>query len=169
MTKSIIREMRIPISSIEYRTDSEIVLHQINSSHHKHPTFVANRIGEILRHSSPEQWKFISGKDNPADDCTRGITLDCFKSNSRWLTGPSQSQLSAAQVLTASLNQAEDPDPSIALSVCALDFSSLPVKTSLPAVSKLIADSQDGLARLKRDVALSLRKGANLELSITDD
>ena len=55
MTQSIIREMRIPISSIEYRTDSEIVLHQINSSHHKHPTFVANRIGEILRHSSPEQ------------------------------------------------------------------------------------------------------------------
>lgn len=169
MTQSIIREMRIPISSIEYRTDSEIVLHQINSSHHKHPTFVANRIGEILRHSSPEQWKFISGKDNPADDCTRGIIPDCFKSNSRWLTGPTQSQLSSAQVLTASLNQAEDPDPFVALSVCALDLSSLPVKTSLPAVSKLIADSQDGLARLKRDVALSLRKGANLELPITDD
>jgi hypothetical protein len=55
MTQSIIRKLRIPgipKSSIEYRTDSENVLHQINSSYHKHPTFVPNRIGEILRHSS---------------------------------------------------------------------------------------------------------------------
>jgi hypothetical protein len=143
------------------------VLHQINSSHYKHPTFVANQIGQILRHSSPEQWKFISGKDNPADDCSRGITPDSFKSNSRWLTGPTQSQLSAEQPLTASVN--ENPDPFITLSVCAVGVSSTPVKTSSPAVSKLVADSQDGLARLKRDVALSLRKGANLELPITDD
>ena len=53
--------------------------------------------------------------------------------------------------------------------MCAVGVSSSPVKTSSPAVSKLISDSQDGLARLKRDVALSLRKGANLELPITDD
>ncbi len=57
------------------------------------------------------------------------------------------------------------------LSVCAVGVSSTSVKTSSPAVSKLVADSQDGLAWLvkKRDVALSLRKGANLKLPITDD
>ena len=90
---------------------------------------------------------------------SRGITPDSFKSNSRWLTGPTQSQLSAAQVWTASLNQ--DPDSFITLLVCALGVSSIPVKTSSPAVSKLVAGSQGGLAGLKRDVALSLLKGAN--------
>jgi hypothetical protein len=68
--------------------------------------------------------------------------------------------LSTAQVLTASLNQ--DPDSFITLSVCALDVSIIPVQTSSPAVSKLVAGSQGGLAGVKRDVALSLLKGANL-------
>ena len=50
-----------------------------------------------------------------------------------------------------------------------MGVSPTPVKTSSPAVSKLVANSKNYLSRLKRDVALSLRKGANLELPITDD
>lgn len=166
IAQTIRKEMRIPIESVEYRTDSEIVLHQINSSHHNHPIFVANRIGEILRHSSPNQWKFISGRDNPADDCTRGVTPDCFKSSCRWLTGPTQLQLSAPQPVIVS--QAGDPDSFIVRSVCALNVSPYPLKVSSPVVSNFIADSQNGLARLKRDVAQSLRKGTIIE-EITND
>ena len=135
MTQSIIRKMRIPgipKSSIEYRTYSENVLHQINSSYHKHPTFVPNRIGEILRHSS-------------------------------------SFSVYPVAVVAASLSQAGDPDPLIALSVRALHVSFLAFKTSSSAVSKLIADSQNDLARLKRDVALSLHEETDRDLPITDE
>jgi hypothetical protein len=47
----------------------------------------------------------------PGADDSRGITPDSFKANSRWLTGPTHSQLSAVQVFNASLNQDPDPDP----------------------------------------------------------
>jgi hypothetical protein len=71
--------------------------------------------------------------------------------------------------MAASLSQAGDPDPLIALSVRALHVSFLAFKTSSSAVSKLIADSQNDLAGLKRDVALSLHEEADRDLPITDE
>jgi hypothetical protein len=53
--------------------------------------------------------------------------------------------------------------------VRALHVSFLAFKTSSSAVSKLIADSQNDLAGLKRDVALSLHEEADRDLPITDE
>ena len=49
---------------------------------------VANRIQQIRNHSDPEQWRYVSSKDNPADSASRGLFPSEFVEKSAWLTGP---------------------------------------------------------------------------------
>jgi hypothetical protein len=88
LARAIKDELRITISSTEFRTDSQIVLHQIQSECRDYPTFIRSRVNEILQHSTPESWAFISGEANPADDGTKGQTPSEFKKGCRWLNGP---------------------------------------------------------------------------------
>ena len=51
------------------------------------PTSVANRFGGIPSVSSPSQWRFVSGKDNPADIASRGSGTNPSLA-STWFIGP---------------------------------------------------------------------------------
>lgn len=51
-------------------------------------TFVAHRISTIRETSEPSQWRYISSKDNPADDRSRGMKVTDFLKKSRRLKGP---------------------------------------------------------------------------------
>ncbi|XP_045033927.1 uncharacterized protein LOC116933188 [Daphnia magna] len=51
-------------------------------------TFVANRISEILEHFLPTQWRHVSGMENPADECSRGLFTGKMMDNYRWVNGP---------------------------------------------------------------------------------
>ena len=74
LAETIKKELRIPIASVEYRTDSQVVIHQLRSSHLERPDFVKSRLDEILRHTTTAQWFHVDGKDTVADDATRGLT-----------------------------------------------------------------------------------------------
>jgi len=50
-------------------------------------SFVANRKADIQRKSDPAQWPYIPGKQNPADDATRGLDLKNLSTESRWFQG----------------------------------------------------------------------------------
>ncbi|KAG7203872.1 hypothetical protein KM043_017926 [Ampulex compressa] len=52
-------------------------------------TFVANRVAEIQRNSSPEQWRHVISHDNPADILSRGSTPEELLAAPNWLCGPS--------------------------------------------------------------------------------
>ena len=39
--------------------------------------------------NNPEQWKYVEGKRNPADDASRGLSPKDLLQPSRWLRGPS--------------------------------------------------------------------------------
>ncbi|XP_003748658.1 uncharacterized protein LOC100904440 [Galendromus occidentalis] len=52
-------------------------------------TFVANRITEIQRFSTPDQWRYVATKSNPADLLSRGNSLESRESVEFWLNGPS--------------------------------------------------------------------------------
>lgn len=82
------RELRLPISSVKYRTDSQVVLYQLQTSHIDHPFFVKSRIHQILLHSTKDEWFYLKSKDNVADDATRGLTPAQFKPDCRWINGP---------------------------------------------------------------------------------
>ena len=54
----------------------------------KFKPFVANRIVEIQRTTSSEQWKHVPGKQNPADLATRGQCVFELAESTFWWEGP---------------------------------------------------------------------------------
>ena len=49
---------------------------------------MSNRLTVIHEHSEPNQWRYVNSEINPADDASRGLTVDTMIQNSRWLSGP---------------------------------------------------------------------------------
>ena len=82
------REMEIEISDSIFWTDSTSVLCYINNEERRFQTFVANRVAMIHNCSHPGQWHYIESKVNPADDVSRGVTVDQFLKNLSWSQGP---------------------------------------------------------------------------------
>ncbi|XP_068987455.1 uncharacterized protein [Bombus flavifrons] len=76
LTTTVLQALPNNISRTVYWTDSIIVLHWINTSHHTLKTFVANRVAEIQRN------------DNPADLTSRGQSPEDFLRPTIWQYGP---------------------------------------------------------------------------------
>ncbi|XP_066937337.1 uncharacterized protein [Macrobrachium rosenbergii] len=51
--------------------------------------FVANRVRVIRDYSQPEQWRYVSSNDNPADVASRGISVHQLLQYDEWFHGPS--------------------------------------------------------------------------------
>ena len=51
-------------------------------------TFVANRLSVIHENSASHQWRYVNSELNPADEVTRGLTVDEIRASSKWLNGP---------------------------------------------------------------------------------
>ena len=67
-------------------SDSSTVLQWLTSLE-KQPTFVANRVCEILDLTTVDEWHYVPTAHNPADAGTRGMSATDLL-NSCWLTGP---------------------------------------------------------------------------------
>ena len=70
-------------------SDSQTALWWIRSLEGRYKIFVSNRVASIRRVSSPEQWRFVPGKQNPADLATRGMPAVDACSSKEWYHGPS--------------------------------------------------------------------------------
>ena len=68
------------IQNVEFRSDSQIVLHWI-SSNKLLKRFVANRVTEIRKLTTQNTWKYCPTELNPADLLTRGITSNQYENN----------------------------------------------------------------------------------------
>ena len=64
------------------------VLKCIRSETKRFHTFESNRLTVIRAGSSTDQWRHVPGKENPADDASKGLKLDAMLKNNRWLEGP---------------------------------------------------------------------------------
>jgi transposase InsO family protein len=73
---------------ITYYSDSTTVLHYIGNERKRWPVFVANRVRTIRDFSSPEQWKYVPGDLNPADEASRGLSVPTLLEDAMWLKGP---------------------------------------------------------------------------------
>ena len=51
-------------------------------------TFVGNCVTRIQQNTSPEQWKYVQSKENPADLPTRGLTAADLELSEFWCNGP---------------------------------------------------------------------------------
>ena len=81
-------ELDHPLNATFFWTDSVIVLQYIRNDAKRFHTFVANRVALIREESDPSQWRHIDSHSNPADDASRGMSVDELLGNERWFSGP---------------------------------------------------------------------------------
>ena len=89
LARTVCDELELDYRKVSYYTDSEIVLHWVNSRAYQFQTFICNRLAEIQRLSTPAQWYHCSGLQNPADMASRGLSGYELVENDMWLNGPS--------------------------------------------------------------------------------
>ncbi|CAH2218177.1 jg24405 [Pararge aegeria aegeria] len=87
LADSLTRELDLKINKKTYWTDSSIVLSWIKSDPRTYKTFVAHRLAEIEDLTHPQEWRWVSTLNNPADDGTRDVPEN-FSRSHRWFTGP---------------------------------------------------------------------------------
>lgn len=68
--------------------DSQTILAAIQKDSYGYQTFFANRIGEIQKAGSVDNWRWVEGKENIADLITRGSTPEDLAEGSAWQEGP---------------------------------------------------------------------------------
>lgn len=79
--------LNIPINSIQYHTDSKVVLGYICNEKRRLYTYVSNRVAKIRNLSHSAQWNYVPTDKNPADLATRAVPAGEFQHCS-WLLGP---------------------------------------------------------------------------------
>ena len=80
--------LSIPKSDRRFWTDSMNVLHWVRSTSRKFKVDVGNRIAQVQETSESSQWNHLSGKMNPANRATRGLTVDKLAMDDNWWHGP---------------------------------------------------------------------------------
>ncbi|KAI8441772.1 hypothetical protein MSG28_005461 [Choristoneura fumiferana] len=88
---------RCKISNIYAFTDSSVTLQWIHSSPHRFNVFVSNRIAQINEYLPASHFFHVSGKENPSDCLSRGLTPSQLLVHSLWLNGPSWMKESMSQ------------------------------------------------------------------------
>ena len=83
------RELDISIDQVYHWTDSTSVLKCIHNESKRFHTFESNRLTVILNESSRSEWRYVSTGSNPADDGSKGMKLEDFLKDNRWIAGPS--------------------------------------------------------------------------------
>ncbi|XP_071150294.1 uncharacterized protein [Mytilus edulis] len=84
--QTISDQLDIPLSDIQYYTDSKVVLGYIFNLSRRFYIYVSNRDAKIHTVSNSEQWSYMHTDDNPADLTNRSIIPSKFE-NSICLSG----------------------------------------------------------------------------------
>lgn len=82
------RTLNLPEIAIFLWTDSAVTLTWIASHPSKWKDFIRNRT-IIIQETAPNAvWRFVPGKENPADCATRGVTVEQLEHHPLWWKGP---------------------------------------------------------------------------------
>jgi hypothetical protein len=74
--------------SLQYWTDSTIVLSWLQFQPSSLKTFVANRVSQMQSLTDPKEWCHVPSEQNPADILSRGQTPHQLNQSSLWWHGP---------------------------------------------------------------------------------
>ncbi|XDV42693.1 hypothetical protein PO909_011311 [Leuciscus waleckii] len=88
LAKLVRNELTLSISQTILWTDSMTVLEWIQSDSCRYKVFVGTRVTEMQELTDHSSWRYVNTQDNPADDITRGKTLQSLAEPSRWSQGP---------------------------------------------------------------------------------
>ncbi|KAJ8400031.1 hypothetical protein AAFF_G00400700 [Aldrovandia affinis] len=104
----LIRELTLEVSRVVMWTDSTTVLAWIQSDSCRFKVFVGTRIAEIQELTDSQAWRYVETSENPADDLTRGKTLQDLIGENRWTQGPPFLWLPPDQWPTHPIAEGED-------------------------------------------------------------
>lgn len=147
-------ELQLPLEKSCFWTDSTSVLKYIRNEDRRFQTFVANRISTIRRATIVPQWRYVHTTQNPADEASRGLTMDHLWTNRRWIECPKFLWKAEDAWPVSSLDSdiaADNPEVKRELTVNAVIVEDTP-----SATHQLITYFSDW-RRLKRSVALILK------------
>ena len=82
------RELRYDELKEFFWKDSQVVLAYIQNDTSRFKTYVANRVQQIRDHTTPNQWNYVESKHNPADDASRGLSVQNLLQSPTWIKGP---------------------------------------------------------------------------------
>lgn len=128
-------ELQIPLQESVFWTDSTSVLKYIKNEDKRFHTFVANRVTTIREATATSQWRYISTKENPADDASRGLRVRDLVEHNRWIEGPSF------------LHKPEEDWPADRVDT-AVRADDLELKKEVVVNAVNVRDSPDGTSRL---------------------
>lgn len=83
--------------SIFLWTDSSVTLTWLSAHPSRWKDFVRNRVVNIQETLPRATWRFVPGKDNPADCASRGIKVEHLKTHYLWWNGPEWLRLPSSQ------------------------------------------------------------------------
>ncbi|XP_062538223.1 uncharacterized protein LOC134206510 [Armigeres subalbatus] len=86
--EKIIRSLEMEIEGCFFWSDSTIVLQWMKAPPRTWKTFVANRISEIQATTVGSHWQHVSGRENPADMISRGVSAEELINSGLWKRGP---------------------------------------------------------------------------------
>lgn len=89
LAKVVSTELTLPIHHITLWTDSTTVLTWLKSESCRFKVFVGTRVAEIQDLTEHHTWRFVPSSSNPADDITRGLSLNELGPDRHWYQGPS--------------------------------------------------------------------------------
>ena len=88
LARQVCSVMNVLLGTVTFWVDSLNVICWIEGQSRDYKPFVANRVGEIHEYSNPQQWRYVSTKENPADRATRGVSVSQLVSDELWWHGP---------------------------------------------------------------------------------
>ncbi|XP_037387155.1 uncharacterized protein LOC119261637 isoform X1 [Pygocentrus nattereri] len=100
LTQVIMEVSDIQFDTVNFYTDSRVVLGYIHNVTRRFYVYVANRVAQIRRITKPDQWHYVTTDQNPADHGTRAV-LAAQLQQTTWLSGP--------RFLTLSETESRDP------------------------------------------------------------
>ncbi|XP_076856690.1 uncharacterized protein LOC143510810 [Brachyhypopomus gauderio] len=89
LSQIVQRELTLNIDRTVLWSDSTTVLTWLKSESCRFKVFVGTRVAEIQDLTDPHAWRYVDSARNPADDITRGRTLQQLAEANRWSQGPS--------------------------------------------------------------------------------
>ena len=84
----IVEELDVGDISVTMWTDSAIVLAYIKNTKSRFKPFIANRLTTIHDLTSPDEWRHVPTKYNPADLASRGFGAQDKGKMATWISGP---------------------------------------------------------------------------------
>ena len=81
-------ELTLTVARTVLWSDSTTVLTWLHSQSCRYKVFVGARVAEIQELTENCTWRYVDSASNPADDLTRGKTLEALIDPNRWSQGP---------------------------------------------------------------------------------